>query len=92
MDCRPSEQTRILNFKEFEPVPWVDVCEWDEEKVKAKVECNPDKKIYIMCRRGNQSRLMCDYLYGLGYRNLHNVIGGMNAFANQFDPDMPLLE
>lgn len=43
-----------------------------------------------MCRKGNNSRLACDFLKDK-IKNLYNIIGGINEYAKEFDPKMPLL-
>ena len=43
-----------------------------------------------MCRRGNNSRLACEYLKDK-IQNLYNIIGGIDLYAKLYDPQMPLL-
>jgi len=73
LDCRPTEQADIIRFKEFKVVPWVDFCEYSKEEIEDILPNDPNKKIYIMCRRGNQSRLMCDFLHTFGYKSIQCI-------------------
>jgi adenylyltransferase/sulfurtransferase len=36
-----------------------------------------------MCRRGNNSRLACEYLKDA---NVYNIIGGIDLYAKLYDP------
>lgn len=48
-------------------------------------EPEPDKEVYIMCRKGNNSRLACEKLCGK-YQNLYNIVGGIEKYARLYDP------
>jgi rhodanese-related sulfurtransferase len=48
-------------------------------------EIHPDEETVMVCRSGNRSAVACEFLYGLGYRNVKNMIGGMNAWEGDVE-------
>ncbi len=52
---------------------------------------NSNKKVVIYCRSGVRSAQAIDLLQDkYGYDNLYNLKGGINAWAEEIDPDMPV--
>jgi|SRR5271157_1403827 len=45
-----------------------------------------DAEIYVMCHRGNRSMQVTAWLASQGWTNVHNVSGGIDAFAQVIDP------
>lgn len=48
-------------------------------------EIDPGEETIMVCRSGNRSAVACEYLYGLGYRNVKNMMGGMNAWGGDVE-------
>lgn len=49
-----------------------------------------DKTVVIHCRSGARSGNIIQYLEGnYGYTNLYNLKGGILAWADEIDPEMP---
>lgn len=44
-------------------------------------EVPQDRPVYVICHSGNRSAQASQILAKRGYRNIHNVDGGMNAWA-----------
>jgi len=53
-------------------------------------ELNPADDIVLICKAGIRSARGLQILYGAGFRKLHNLQGGMNAWARQVDPRQPI--
>ena len=45
-----------------------------------------DAEIYVMCHHGSRSMQVTGWLASQGWTNVHNVSGGINAFAQKMDP------
>ena len=45
-----------------------------------------DAEIYVMCHHGNRSMQVTGWLASQGWTNIHNVSGGIDAFAQLIDP------
>ena len=45
-----------------------------------------DAEIYVMCHHGSRSMQETAWLVSQGWTNVHNVSGGIDAFAQMIDP------
>lgn len=51
-------------------------------------ELNPDQQIIIHCHAGGRSLRAAQFLIQQGFKNVHNLHGGITAWANEIDPSM----
>jgi len=49
-------------------------------EARAAAELAADSPVYVICRSGNRSRTASDILVGLGFTEVYNVDGGVNAW------------
>jgi adenylyltransferase/sulfurtransferase len=49
-------------------------------------ELDPDAEILVMCRSGKRSADITAFLMHQGFANVHNVTGGILAWATDVDP------
>ena len=61
---------------------------WEETVLK---EIPKDKTLYVHCRSGKRSADSIAFLSEIGYDldKMYNVTGGILAWADEIDPDMP---
>lgn len=52
-------------------------------------ELNKNDHIIIYCHGGGRSRRATEFLIQQGFTNVHNLRGGITAWANEIDPSMP---
>jgi len=45
--------------------------------------------IYVFCHHGTRSRAFAQQLVSAGYRNVHNLEGGIDAWSREVDPSVP---
>jgi monothiol glutaredoxin len=82
IDVRPPEARAIAPF----PQPH-DILDEDS---RARLEALPkDLPIAFLCHHGNSSRQAAEYFRGLGFHDLYNVEGGIDAWAREIDPKVP---
>ncbi|HVF35123.1 MAG TPA: Grx4 family monothiol glutaredoxin [Candidatus Saccharimonadia bacterium] len=56
----------------------------------ADVEALPkDTRLAFLCHHGNSSRAAAEHFRGLGFRDVHNVEGGIDAWSAEIDPSVP---
>jgi adenylyltransferase/sulfurtransferase len=53
-------------------------------------ELNPQDDIVLICKAGVRSTRALHIMLGLGFRKLHNLQGGMNAWVRDIDPHQPV--
>ncbi|WP_240675777.1 rhodanese-like domain-containing protein [Ammoniphilus sp. CFH 90114] len=89
-DLTPQEVEQLL--KERKDIQFIDVRELEEYEAGhiegvtliplsqfdiRKSEIDPEKETVFICRSGNRSGKVCEYLSTMGYRNMYNMVGGM---------------
>ncbi|MBI4429755.1 MAG: MBL fold metallo-hydrolase [Ignavibacteriales bacterium] len=52
-------------------------------------ELDPNQEIVIHCHTGNRSRRAVEFLYENGFRNVKNLIGGIEAWSRKIDSKVP---
>lgn len=52
-------------------------------------ELNSDRMYVVMCHHGRRSQQVADYLATQGFRQVSNLAGGIDAWAEDLDPDLP---
>lgn len=55
-----------------------------------RVEIPRDRPVVVFCHHGVRSSQVIEYLAAHGYTNLVNMQGGIDAWARQVDPSIPL--
>ncbi len=53
-------------------------------------ELDPQEEIVLICKAGVRSTRALHILLGAGFRKLHNLKGGLNAWATEVDPSQPV--
>lgn len=52
-------------------------------------ELDPDSEIVVICHHGGRSMQVAAFLERQGFGNVHNLAGGVDAWARTVDPTMP---
>lgn len=80
------EQARITDAR-LEAVPMSRLA---REGINAFSESarTKDAQIYVICHTGRRSLQVTGWLASRGWRNVHNVSGGIDAFARTIDPSI----
>ena len=52
-------------------------------------ELSPDDEIVAICHHGGRSMQVAMFLERQGYSTLHNLMGGVDAWATEVDPNLP---
>ena len=56
----------------------------------ARLEALPkNTKLVFHCHHGPRSQQAAEHFAALGFTNLHNVVGGIDAWSTEIDPDVP---
>ena len=82
IDVRPAAARALATFPEPHDVL--------DESTRARLEALPrDVPIAFLCHHGNSSRQAAEHFRGLGFHDIHNVEGGIDAWSEQIDPSVP---
>ena len=52
-------------------------------------QLDPQQETIVICHHGVRSRMVGQFLEQADFKNIINLSGGVNAWAQQIDPDMP---
>ena len=80
IDVREEHETDIASIG-GELIPMGDVMD-NLDKV------SKEKKVVVYCRSGNRSGVITQALEAQGYKNIHNLKGGILAWATEIDTAM----
>jgi len=62
---------------------------WDEAADRHLESLPRDALIVFHCHKGGRSQQAAEYLRRKGYRNVHNLAGGIDAWSVDVDPQVP---
>jgi hydroxyacylglutathione hydrolase len=52
-------------------------------------ELDPNREIVVYCHTGSRSQRAVEFLYESGFKDVKNLVGGIEAWALRVDPSMP---
>src|SRR5690606_25737043 len=82
VDVRPAADRALAPF----PHPH----EVLDEESRERLEALPrDVPLAFLCHHGNASQRAAEYFRGLGFHDLYNVVGGIDAWSREIDPSVP---
>jgi len=82
LDVREYHEHDIANIEEAVLIPLGELADRTDE-------LNPDDEIIVYCHSGGRSMRATQYLRDKGFKNVKNLAGGIDAWAEKHDPDMP---
>ena len=82
IDVREPYELEIANIPHTRLIPQNDVPDRYQE-------LNPEDEILVMCRSGQRSGRIADYLRTKGFKNVRNLKGGILAWSDEIDPSVP---
>jgi len=60
------------------------------QEENARINTLPrDTKLVLHCHHGGRSQQAAEQLVSMGFTNVHNVIGGIDAWSQEIDPNVP---
>lgn len=83
LDVREPYELEISRLPNIKHIPMAQVA----ERVH---ELNPADEVVVICRSGGRSGQITRLLLQMGFRRVKNLTGGMNAYAQEVDPSLPV--
>lgn len=81
VDVRQDWETKLCRLPDAVHIP-IEEIEFRTD------ELNPEDEIVVYCHQGVRSAAVAHYLRGLGFKNVRNLMGGLDAWARTVDPGM----
>jgi adenylyltransferase/sulfurtransferase len=83
IDVREPHELEISILKETLHIPMGDLPTKLDE-----LEPYKEKSLVILCRAGKRSDRCAEFLRDEGFKNVLNLIGGINAWSDEVDPSL----
>lgn len=81
VDVRPKEQFDIVHLPGSVNIPYGEI---------KSITIDKSTPITVICRYGRDSQLAVQYLKSHGYNDVQDVVGGLDAWKRDVDPDFPI--
>ena len=81
LDVRQDWETRLCRLENAVHIPI------EEIELRAD-ELSADDEIVVYCHQGVRSAAVADYLRQRGFKNVKNLLGGLDYWARTVDPTM----
>lgn len=88
IDVREPAELELVNLNAlgFRNYPLSQYEEWRE---RILTELDPDRPTFVLCHHGLRSAQMSQWLQANGFTQVHNISGGIHAWACEVDPSLP---
>lgn len=93
LDVRPAHHFKIVSLPRSLNVPLsnleVRLPEIFSALKKEEEDSGSSAHVYVVCRRGNDSQRAVQYLHKMGFASAKDIIGGLESWAHNVDPNFP---
>ncbi|KAF5948908.1 hypothetical protein HYC85_014865 [Camellia sinensis] len=89
VDVRPAHHFKISSLPNSMNVPLSSLEARLPEISSALKREEEHASLYVVCRRGNDSQRAVDYLHKMGFTSAKDIIGGLESWAHDVDPNFP---
>lgn len=86
IDVREPAEAAIASLPSFTLFPLSESQTWTQT---LPTQLDPQKETYVLCHHGMRSAQMCQWLSTQGFTQVHNIQGGIEAYALAVDPSIP---
>ena len=86
VDVREPQELALASLPQFTNLPLSENAQWSVD-IHQRLEATTET--IVLCHHGMRSAQMCGWLASQGFTNLHNVIGGIAAYAQLVDRSVP---
>ena len=85
VDCRERHEWDVARVNGFKLYPLSNAEKWQNT---IEMDMDPSRKTVVMCHGGIRSARVCQMLLSMGFEDVHNVVGGIDAYSS-VDPSIP---
>ena len=86
IDVREPHEIAIASLPGFKAYPLSQYSSWGEQILE---QLDPHGETYVLCHHGIRSAQMCGWLSQQGFTSVVNIIGGIDAFSQRVDSQVP---
>lgn len=85
IDVREPAEIEIAYIEGFTVLSLSEFTQWSQE---IKTRFNPSSETLVLCHHGMRSAQMCQWLQNIGFTNVKNIVGGIDAYSLLVDPNI----
>lgn len=86
IDVREPDEIAIAHIEGFINLPLSQFGDWS---VSIHTQCDRHAETLVLCHHGMRSAQMCHWLVNQGFTNVKNIAGGIDAYSNLVDRNVP---
>ncbi len=86
VDVREPQELAIVKLPQFINLPLREFADWSPDIYN---RLDKDTETIVLCHHGLRSAQMCQWLSNVGFTNVSNVSGGIDAYSYHVDPSLP---
>ncbi|MEY2985353.1 MAG: hypothetical protein RLZZ568_1970 [Cyanobacteriota bacterium] len=86
IDVREPHEVEIAALPGFDVLPLSEFAQWSGTITQ---RYSPEKETLVLCHHGIRSDQMCHWLAKLGFSEVRNIVGGIDAYARLIDRQLP---
>lgn len=86
IDVREHHEVEIASLEGFEVFPLSEHPHWSPQIM---TRFRPEVETLVLCHHGMRSAQMCQWLQSIGFSNVKNIVGGIDAYALLVDSRVP---
>jgi rhodanese-related sulfurtransferase len=86
IDVREPQEVAIASLRGFQVLPLSKFEQWSGEIAS---RFHPQVETLVLCHHGVRSAQMCQWLLNMGFSNVKNIAGGIDAYSLIVDPSVP---
>ena len=84
LDCREKDEHEFVRLEQATLIPMSEL-----ESRREELESHRQSHIIVMCHIGGRSQRVTQWLRALGFPQVQNMSGGIDAWAAEIDPALP---
>lgn len=86
IDVREAQEVATAKIPDFTNLPLSESEKWANQ---IHTLFDTEKETYVLCHHGVRSAQMCYWLNQQGFKNVKNIIGGIEAYSLAIDSSIP---
>ena len=86
IDVREPGEVAIAQLSNFTVLPLSQYQDWVDSITN---RFDPQNETLVLCHHGVRSAQMCQWLQMQGFTNVKNIVGGIHAYSQSVDPQVP---
>lgn len=86
IDVREQQEVAIAYIEGFEVLPLSEFEDWSQQ-IGSRFQV--EKETLVICHHGMRSAQMCQWLRNMGFTNVKNIAGGIEAYSLLVDASIP---